>query len=113
MDELDQVRRVLQGFDEKLKHMSVLQAEIATSLVPTKTSGTFQNVADLNNSIKNREKLLDHAKIFCKWMYRKPLQRAVNLKEKEGKVNRVKDSWRKSDEPALTKDSIEYLSNAS
>ena len=57
------------GIEEKLRLMSVLQAELAMSLCPQKTSGGFQNVGDLNNSIKQREKLLNHAKLLCKWMF--------------------------------------------
>lgn len=112
LDEVDQVRHCISGLEEKLKHMSVLQAEIAMSLLPAKTSGTFQNVTDLNNSIKAREKLLGHAKLLCKWMYKKPRLHGEGQRMRSV-TNRAKDSWRKSDELAFTKDSIDYLSNTS
>ena len=53
-----------------LKHLSVLQADMAMSLLPEKTSGAFKTAADLNNSIKKREQLLDHAQIMCNWIYK-------------------------------------------
>ena len=40
-----------------MKHMSVLTNELALVVVPPKVSGNFRNEADLNASIKQREKL--------------------------------------------------------
>ena len=69
--DMNNLQRALKEVDVKLKHMCVLQSDIAMAIVPSKTAGKFSNQADLNNSLKNREKLLDHAKIICKWIYKK------------------------------------------
>ena len=52
---VDQVFGTMNVFNKMLKHLAVLQADMAISLLPEKTSGTFKNTSDLNNAIKKRE----------------------------------------------------------
>lgn len=67
------MQAALSDLENKLKHIAVLSADIATSMVPKKLSGKFQNVNDLNNHINRRETLVQNAKILTNWIYKNNL----------------------------------------
>ena len=46
-----EVRAFMKDFENKLKHIAVLSADMALTMVPQKLSGKFTNINDLNNHI--------------------------------------------------------------
>lgn len=112
VDEVHRVRRALHGLDEKLRHLSVLQAEIAMSLVPAK-GGAFQNVTELSSSLKKRERLLGHAKLLCKWIYKRAAPKGMEASGTSGAASKGRAARRRSDELALPKEALELLSDGS
>lgn len=66
-----EMRAYMRDLENKLKHMSVLSADIALTMVPQKLSGKFANVNDLNKNIQRRENLVHNAKILTNWIYKK------------------------------------------
>ena len=98
-------------FNKMLKHLAVLQADMAISLLPEKTSGTFKTAADLNNAIKKREQLMEHAKIMCNWIYQKVELNHADIKSHCSKFNFNLSLFQ--DEIGNTKESIDIFSNNS
>ena len=66
-----ELRAFINDIDIKLKHLVVLSADIAMTMVPQKLSGKFANINDLNNNIHRRENLVKNAKILTNWIYKK------------------------------------------
>ena len=71
--EISNLHSLFLRLDEKMRYLSVLQAEMAHSIVPPKKGGLFKNQEYLNNTLERRQKLLDHANILCGWIYKSPL----------------------------------------
>lgn len=51
MSEIFEIKSFLSDLDNKLKHVAVLSADMALTMVPQKLSGKFTNINDLNSHI--------------------------------------------------------------
>jgi len=77
------IQGLIEGLNNRLKYVSVLQYELAETILPPKKSGTFKHLSDLNNTIKHREKLSEQAKLVCNWIYKSPLEQVIKQKPKK------------------------------
>ena len=59
--EIPVLQNQIDALNNRIKHISVLTSELALVVVPPKQSGNFKTEADLNASIKHREKLSKQA----------------------------------------------------
>ena len=71
--EFQQLTTSLENLNLKLKHISVLQSELANIIAPSKHAGNFKSEDDIKDSLKQREKLSKQAKIVCNWIYKEPI----------------------------------------
>ena len=74
----------------KLKHVSVLQAEMAEQLIPPKVSSNFKDAQDLKASNIKKEKLSKQAKIICNWIYKTPLNGSPPAKANKTMQHKLK-----------------------
>ena len=53
--EFNQLSSAIEALHDRLKQMSILQSEIAKSVLPTKASGSFNAKENINTKMKRRE----------------------------------------------------------
>jgi hypothetical protein len=52
---------LIESIHERLKHVGILQVEIARALIPVKTSSNFNNTESINSKINRMDFLLKQA----------------------------------------------------
>lgn len=76
-DDIAKVDATLKNLFTRIKHMSILQAELARSNVPHNASSSFKATENVNTKILKRDFLAKQAQITAQWVADTPLEKPV------------------------------------
>lgn len=63
----------MESVHERLKHLSIVQVELARSMIPQKTVALYNKEEALNHKITRREFLLKQAQVTSQWVVDMPI----------------------------------------
>ena len=72
--DLEECLHLIDNVHERLKHLSIVQVEIARSMIPQKTTSTYNKEEAINHKITRREFLLKQASVTSQWVVDNPLK---------------------------------------
>ena len=59
---------LIESIHDRLKHISIIQVEIARSIIPQKSANNFQSVESKNSKLTRRDYLLKQAQLTASWI---------------------------------------------
>lgn len=71
--DLEDCLALVESVHERLKHLSIVQVEIARSMIPQKTVALYDKEEALNHKITRREFLLKQAQVTSQWVVDMPI----------------------------------------
>lgn len=72
--EVEQCLMLIDTVHERLKHLSILQTEMARAMIPQKTPTTYNVDEAINHKIARREFLFKQAQVTSQWVVDQPLK---------------------------------------
>lgn len=70
------LNQLLEAVYHRIKHLAILQTELAKSLVPMQSSGSFKATENINTKLIRRDFLAKQTQISTNWILTAPLLEA-------------------------------------
>lgn len=75
--QLQHCEALIEALNVRLKHLGILQCEIAKAAVPSQSSSSFKGGENLNTQIQRRDFLSKQAQIMSQWISDMPLNKTA------------------------------------
>ena len=99
--QLQHCESLIEALNVRLKHLGILQCEIAKAAVPSQSSSSFKGGESLNTQIQRRDFLSKQAQIMSQWISDMPLSKtAGGVTSGEGQNMQLLDLQSMSDSPS-------------
>lgn len=76
-DDIEDVKATIDAVYQRIVHLSILQTEMAKSMVPQKSSSSFKAIETINTKIQQRDFLARQSQISTNWIMHAPLKESV------------------------------------